>query len=72
MAADPTARLLSKAQRCGSKVSRSKAAYEAALREYRASLLECFQAGLSYSELARQFNTSPARIREQVLSSSGR
>jgi hypothetical protein len=67
VAADPTAKLLASAQRCNSKLVRSKAAYDAALREYRVALLDCWNAGVSYSELGRQFNTSAARIREQVL-----
>ena len=67
MAASPTARLLAAAHRSAATVTRERAALSSAIDTHRANLAACVSAGVSYSELARQFHTSPARIREQVL-----
>jgi hypothetical protein len=47
---------------------RAADAHSRAQRAYWADLAACKRSGVTFGELARQFNTSAARVREQIMS----
>ena len=64
----PQARALLKAHKSRSVMVRAADAHSRAQRAYWADLAACKRSGVTFGELARQFNTSAARVREQIMS----